>query len=63
MARFAPPARDTEKTVVTGRMVATNENVMKGYTARHREIPKLIPRGEAELYKLHKPRGEAELFM
>jgi hypothetical protein len=30
---------------------------------RYREIPKLIPRGEAELYKIHKPRGEAELFM
>ena len=36
---------------------------MRGYTTRHRGIPKLIPRGEAELYKLHKPRGEAELFM
>ena len=30
---------------------------------RHREIPKLTPRGEAELCKLHEPRGEAELFM
>ena len=36
---------------------------MKGYTTRYREIPKLIQRGEAELYKIHKPRGEAELFM
>ena len=30
---------------------------MRGYTMRYREIPKLIPRGEAELYKIHKPRG------
>ena len=36
---------------------------MKGYTMRYRAIPKLIQRGEAELYKIHKPRGEAELFM
>ena len=36
---------------------------MRDYTSRYSGIPILIPRREAELYKVHKLRGEAKLFM